>query len=186
MDYIDAMNGMIDKAADSEDVRKGMTVLLTSLNTFDKFKQTLLNSLLDSKSIMDRTMVRVNLEKITEYLVSRVERLSGQCAGLDLSEDQPVPEQTPSRRRRPSLIALELIKAYIPESLAHLLIARLGYDSSLVFNPPVEEHAKQTTGEKRTVHQESKSHQPTAKKMKQVAIAKTCMKMTSFFKPRGT
>jgi hypothetical protein len=173
IDYVDAMNMVIERSG-------GWTKILTSIDTNPewslRWKTALTTNFCDSRNVMDRLLIRVDLSKVIEYLSQRVTRLAESLSDLELVENHS------EESRTKSMIALELFKTYLPPSVSALLITKLGFDSGSLF--PSKEESSSSTSAKRVI---PPSQPPVAKKAaKEVAIAKNCMKMTSFFKPRGT
>ena len=171
IDYIDCMNEMIEK---SVEVKDGMSLLLQTLNKTLKFKERLMMKFCDSKCILDRVLVRLNNDKVLTYLEERVGVVKNfmETSGVYLVE---------CSSGRFEIVALELIRSYIPENWYEMLVGKLGYSTDILFaEAKVQEEVAVEKKRPAPV-----AAQPTAKKQKDIAVAKSCMKMTSFFKPKG-
>jgi hypothetical protein len=101
-------------------------------------------------------------------------------------------EVAPNLDEFPKIFALELVRCYITEELFTQLVTHMGYNTELIFADKTQSDCENTrTANSSSVNSVAKrpssapSQQSTAKKQKDAAIAKTCMKMTAFFKPKS-
>jgi hypothetical protein len=185
IDYIDCMNLLID-----EKFRDGMTVLIQSLNRDQSvnsaitghrpFKDRLIENFFDTRQVLDRLLVRLNEEKVLSWLVTKVEKV---VAFMD-KDGGGIMESAANPKELNKIISLELVKSYLSDAWYEKLASRIGYrtDSLFGLDSPV---ATQTSVSAGGIKRPAPVAAPTAKKLKEIAVAKTCMKMTSFFKPKG-
>jgi hypothetical protein len=178
IDYIDCMNGIIERAG------LNMQILVQVMNTRPNFKSLFIENFCERRTVMDRDLVRISDEKLVKWLKRKVELISQYIISTDvyLVEVSANPEQLAK------VTALELVRAYIPEHLYDALCQSLGYNTESVFSSTsqetVQENKEPSNGSTKRLNQE-KQGLPPAKKQKEVAIAKSCMKMTAFFKPKS-
>ena len=180
LDYMDVMNMMIEHAADTA---LGTTKLLQVLNSpVGSVREKLVANFFDSKNIMDRCLVRLNGDKVVSYLRNCLE-----C--LVKSIDTSTVVECSGNRDNAKLICLELIRSYISADWYSRLTESLGYTTEGLY---VEESKPSETADRSRTDAENKAMKrpasantetQTAKKTRE--IAKSCMKMTSFFKPKG-
>lgn len=186
IDYIDCMNMMIEKTTDQR-CNDGMVRLLQCMNKSPNFKDVLLSNFCDFRTVLDRVLLRMDKSKIINWLTSKVDLAERLLA----SEDVYIVEVASNPAENARIVALELIRSYIPEELYKDLSEALSMNTDSLFgeieSPAAfqAENHKPGNGSADTKKRQSvASSQPTAKKMKEIAVAKTCMKMTSFFKPK--
>ena len=179
LDYMDVMNMMIESAGTSGG--PGMTKLLQVLNgPAGNIREKLVSNFFDSKSVLDRCLVRLNGDKVVAYLQNRCECVAKSTAMQSVAECSGNPDNA-------KLVALELVRSYIPADWYSRLTGVLGYTTEGLYveeskpTEAVDQPRNNTEGKKRPANSNTESQ--TAKKAKE--IAKSCMKMTSFFKPKG-
>lgn len=186
IDYIDCMNMMIEKTTDQR-CKDGMVRFLQCMNKSLNFKDLLLSNFCDSRTVVDRVLVRADKSKIINWLKSKVDLAERLLANQDVY----IVEIASNPAGNARIVALELIRSYIPEDLYKDLSEALSMNTDSLFGEiespaasQVENH-KPGNGSADTKKRPSvAASQPTAKKMKEIAVAKTCMRMTSFFKPK--
>lgn len=187
IDYIDCMNAIIDIAR-SEREKDGLTLLVQTLNRSSNFKDLFCAHFCDNRHAMDRLLVKFSKSRIHSWLRTKLLFLEGyiRTNKTYLVEISANPDELSK------IFALEVLRCYISENLFTEMIADLGYTTESMFadKTPIEsENCYTSNGSasnasaKRPVP--TQSHQPSAKKQKDAAIAKTCMKMTAFFKPKS-
>ena len=188
IDYIDCMNLMIERTI--ERGKEGMTVLLQVLNSSGNFKSLFIENFCDHRTVVDRDLIKANRVKIVYWLRGKVELVEEylKSSGVYLVETAGSPESFSK------IAALELIRSYLSDSNIYQgLVNNLGFNTDSLFGE-VEQSNQGFTTENQKPHngapsdakkrQSNVSAQPSAKKLKEMAVAKNCMKMTSFFKPK--
>ena len=178
IDYIDCMNGIIEKSPPD------MQTLIQIYNTSPNFKSLFISSFCEHRNVLHRDLIRVSRDKVFEWLSSKV-RLTEEhikSSSIYLVEVAGNPDKLAK------ITALELIRSYLSESMYEQLTKILGYNTDSVFaqtvvETPPENQAPTNGAAKRP--NPDKSTQPSAKKQKEAAVAKSCMKMTAFFKPKA-
>ena len=185
IDYIDAMNGIIERSAVAETAREGATRLVQCLNQSANFKQLFIDNFCDARTVIDRDLVRVNKGKIITWLKSKLALVEEYLISTNvyLVETCGQPDQLSK------ILALELIRSYVSESVYLELVADIGYSTDSLFaDTPVQsqdgENKLPSNGDSKKRPAPVTNH-PTAKKLKEISVAKSCMKMTSFFKPKS-
>jgi hypothetical protein len=178
IDYMDVMNVMVERAPDQASMAKVLQVLNSPTNNF---RDQLLQNVFESKSVLDRCLVRIHPEKLLAYLRLRLE-VAAKAIGADnaLVECQ-------GNLANVQIVALELVRSYLPPEWYERLVAAVGFNTQGLY---VEEQIRGDTGGvqkteksgdvKKRPNQNTETQ--TAKKARE--IAKSCMKMTSFFKPK--
>ena len=179
IDYIDCMNGIIEKSPSSD-----MQTLIQVLNTSCNFKSLFILNFCESRNAMDRDLVRLCRGKLFDWLVSKVHTVTKYLIDSDLY----LVEVAGNPQHLAKITALELVRAYISESVHEELVKVIGYNTDSIFSQinPTEtvavENEQPKNGPVKRLNPDKT--QPSAKKQKDMAVAKACMKMTSFFKPK--
>ena len=129
---------------------------------------------------MDRCLVRIDRGKVVAWLVGKVETVTEYMKKSNIY----LVETASNVEQFSKLAALELLRAYVNDDLLTEMVKVIGYDTDSLFGAVefLENDLPQNGGVKRPA---AASTQPAAKKMKEMAIAKSCMKMTAFFKPKS-
>lgn len=177
IDYIDCMNSIIEKS--SEQIQS----LIQILNTSPNFKSVFISNFCDHKNVLDRDLIRLNQDKLLAWLETKVNLLTD---FLFKSETYLV-EVSGNPAELAKITALELVRAYISDCLYLELVEKLGFNTDSVFaiaTPPPALPENDAPKNGKRSQPGSSSAQPSAKKQKEAAIAKNCMKMTAFFKPK--
>lgn len=180
VDYIDCMNIIIENSSGQ------MVTLVQALNASPNFRSSLINNFCDHKNVLDRDMVRFNRDKLLIWLKQKVDRVTSYV----LTSDLYLVEVAGNPAELAKITALELIRSYVSDSVYEDLVSAIGFNTDSVFAVQTAPSVEQTENDgpkngpvKRPQPGQSFS-QPSAKKQKDAAIAKSCMKMTSFFKPK--
>ena len=182
LDYMDVMNMMIENSNE----KSGMTKILQVLNSpSGNIRERLLDNFFESKSVLDRCLVRISSTKIIDYLNQRLEIV------LKAIDPESFVECTGNDANK-RLVALELVRSYIHVDWYNRLVERVGFDtvglyveeSKAVGDTPHSRANGDGPSSKTTKRPNANAAESqTAKKAREVA--KSCMKMTSFFKPKG-
>lgn len=178
IDYIDCMNGIIEKST------QDMQTLIQTLNASPNFKSLFIDLFCEHRNVLDRDLVRVSREKVFQWLSNKVTITEEyiRSSNLYLVEVVAIPDQLAK------ITALELVRSYINEALYNELVKVLGYNTDSVFAQTIVESPAEnlppTNGAPKRPNPDKHS-QPSAKKQKDAAVAKSCMKMTAFFKPKA-
>jgi hypothetical protein len=175
MDYMDVMNMMIEMSTTGDGVAS-MTKLFQVLNSpVGDIREKLIDKFFDSKCVLDRCLVRLNGKKVVTYLRNRCEVVAKMIDTESLVECYGNPDNS-------RLVALELVRSYIATDWYNRLTAVLGYTAEGLYveeSKPLERGGDESRSEGKPVKR------PNTNSKKAREIAKTCMKMTSFFKPKG-
>ena len=163
IDYIDAMNLIITEVHKNS---PGMTRLIQLLSRKKKFQNFILENFCDNRNVCDRILLRINLEKLFSFLKTKLQQIQDFIIekNIYLSETGDV------------RFAMELLRSYIPEPLYLVLNEELKIEPLYVEHEEVEKEDEKREAKRRMT-------KPVAQK-KELAVAKSCMKMTSFFKPK--
>jgi hypothetical protein len=182
IDYIDCMNGMIEKSESPD-----MQILIQILNNSPNFRDLFISNFCESRNALDRQLVRTCRKKIFDWLVGKVNTVANYIKESDIY----LVEVAGNPDHLSKITALELIRSYISESLFDELVKVIGYNTESVFGDEIaiENEAPKNghsgpAAKRPNPDKSASSSQPSAKKQKELAVAKTCMKMTSFFKPK--
>ena len=177
-DFIEVLNLVIEQSP-FEEARAGMTRLAQVLNESCSFRSLLIEKFCDHRSVLDRIMVRVNDEKVMTFLKKKLEALEtfiirNQVYLVEASSGDPGVLNR--------VVALELLRSYISERLYEAFSKEIGINTDALFREVEEVVEVKNEGAKKRPNAAA-AGQPTAKKAKEIAVAKSCMKMTAFFKP---
>lgn len=187
IDFIDFLNAMI-ASCESERGKEGLTKLIQALNSSSNFKEVICENFFETRNVMDRLLVKPRKEGMLTWLSSKIKLIDEyiRSSNVFLVEVAANPEEFPK------IFALELVRCYITEELFTQLVGHVGYNTELIFAEKTPTDCENThTAHSSSVNSVAKrassapSQQSTAKKQKDAAIAKTCMKMTAFFKPKS-
>jgi len=187
IDYVDCMNRVIEQASPS--LLPGMAKLIQALNSSaldDVFRTRVIHNIMETRQVLDRCLVRMNDEKVMNFFVRKLDSL---VSVMSLTGGGIV-ECAPNPRELNKIVALELLRSYLSEDWYSRLTDRLGYNTDSLFALQVGNASGGTNSGSGDATGPVKrpaagSGAPTAKKMKEIAVAKNCMKMTNFFKPKG-
>ena len=173
LDYMDVMNMMVERAADQASMAKLLQVL--------NIRDLLLQNVFESKSVLDRCLVRINPDKLLAYLRLRLEVV----AKAIVTDDCRLVE-CQGNLANVQVVALELVRSYLPPDWYERLLAVVGFNTHGLY---VEEQIRcepsaVKTGDKNEVKKRPNQNTETQTAKKAREIAKSCMKMTSFFKPK--
>lgn len=180
VDYIDCMNLIIEKSSGE------MVTLVQALNGSPNFRALLISNFCEHKKVLDRDMLRFNRDKLMVWLRQKVDIVTSYI----LSSEMYLVEVAGNPVELAKISALELIRSYVSDSVFADLVSAVGFNTDSVFAvqaaPSVEqsENDAPKNGALKRPQSGNASSQPSAKKQKDAAIAKSCMKMTSFFKPK--
>ena len=165
MDYFDIVNKVCTEAG------HGMTKLLQQLNSSSSnFRNLFVENFFDEKFVCHRQLLRLNREKISSFLTQKLDAIHQyllnsnvhlvECGSID-----------------PRTVALEILRNYITEQMYEEFSRKIGLCCKSAFD---NNNSIAISEEKKNAKPPT---QPGAKKVKEIPIAKSCMKMTAFFKP---